>query len=164
VRIVERRTEPFRASPATVMHPRTLELLRPLGVTDALLARGNTSPSARLHLKTRVVPVSIEQLDLRGTAFRHLLLIRQAEVEAVLAAALAERGVNVERGTELVRLARLRHGGARARETDARPAAPRKADRPAASWTAGRPAASLRGGLPAASREGGRAEAPAADG
>jgi 2-polyprenyl-6-methoxyphenol hydroxylase-like FAD-dependent oxidoreductase len=114
VRIVERRTEPFRASQATVMHPRTLELLRPLGVTDALLARGNTSPSARLHLKTRVVPVSIGQLDLRGTAFRHLLLIRQAEVEAVLAAALAERGVNVERGTELVRLARLRHGGARA--------------------------------------------------
>ena len=114
VRIVERRTEPFRASQATVMHPRTLEVLRPLGVTDALLARGNTSPSARLHLKTRVVPVSIGQLDLRGTAFGHLLLIRQAEVEAVLAAALAERGVNVERGTELVRLARLRYGGARA--------------------------------------------------
>ncbi|MCU1447431.1 FAD-dependent monooxygenase [Cryobacterium sp.] len=114
VRIVERRSVPFRASRATVMHPRTLELLRPLGVTDALLARGDASPSARLHLKTQVVPVSIEQLDLPGTEFPHLLLIRQADAEAVLAAALAERGVIVERGTELVRLARLRHGGARA--------------------------------------------------
>ncbi|MGY4857651.1 FAD-dependent monooxygenase [Cryobacterium sp. AP23] len=114
VRIVERRREEFRASRATVMHPRTLELLRPLGVTDALLARGNTKPEVRLHLQTRVVPVSLEQLDLPGTEFPHLLLIRQADVEAALAAALAERGVSVERGTELVRLARLRHGGARA--------------------------------------------------
>jgi 2-polyprenyl-6-methoxyphenol hydroxylase-like FAD-dependent oxidoreductase len=114
VRIVERRAEPFRASRATVMHPRTLELLRPLGVTDALLARGDLSPSALLHLKTRVVPLSIKRLGLAGTEFPHLLLIRQADVEAVLAAALAERGVVVERGTELARLARLRHGGARA--------------------------------------------------
>jgi 2-polyprenyl-6-methoxyphenol hydroxylase-like FAD-dependent oxidoreductase len=114
VRIVERRLEPVRASRAMVMHPRTLELLRPLGVTDALLSRGNTAPAARLHLKTRVVPVSIEQLNLSGTEFPYLLLIRQADVEAVLTAALAERGLTVERGTELVRLARLRLGGARA--------------------------------------------------
>jgi 2-polyprenyl-6-methoxyphenol hydroxylase-like FAD-dependent oxidoreductase len=114
VRLVERRTEPLRVSRAAVMHPRTLELLRPLGVTDALLARGTTSPSARLHLKSRVIPVAIEHLDLPGTAFGHLLLIRQADVEEVLATALAERGVRIERGTELVRLARLRDGGARA--------------------------------------------------
>ncbi|MBX0301462.1 FAD-dependent monooxygenase [Cryobacterium sp. 1639] len=114
VRIVERRPEPFRASRAMVMHPRTLELLRPLGVTDALLERGDTSPAARLHLRSRVVPVEIDRLDLPGTAFPHLLLIRQADVEAVLTAALAERGVGVDRGAELVRVARLRHGGARA--------------------------------------------------
>ena len=113
VRIVERRPAPFRPSRAMVMHPRTLELLRPLGVTDALLALGVTSPSVRLHLRSRVVPVSIEHLDLPGTAFPHLLLIRQADVEAVLAAALAERGVVVQRGTEVVRLARLSQGGAR---------------------------------------------------
>jgi 2-polyprenyl-6-methoxyphenol hydroxylase-like FAD-dependent oxidoreductase len=114
VRIVDRRAEPLQSSRTAVLHPRTLELLRPLGVTDALLARGSTAPAARLHLKTRVIPVSIDQVDLPGTAFGHLLLIRQADVEAVLTAALAERGVTVERGTELVRLARLRNGGARA--------------------------------------------------
>ena len=113
VRIVERRPAPFRPSRAIVMHPRTLELLRPLGVTDALLALGVTAPSVQLHLRSRVVSVSIEHLDLPGTAFPHLLLIRQADVEAVLAAALAERGVVVQRGTEVVRLARLSQGGAR---------------------------------------------------
>ena len=114
VRIVERRPEPFRPSRAMVMHPRTLELLRPLGVTAALLGRGDTSPSVRLHLGPREVAVSVDRFDLPGTAFPHLLLIRQADVEAVLAAALAERGVMVERGTEVVRVARLGRGGARA--------------------------------------------------
>ncbi|HSP75853.1 MAG TPA: FAD-dependent monooxygenase [Cryobacterium sp.] len=102
VRIIERRPELFRPSRAMLMHPRTLEVLRPLGVTDALLARGNTAASAQLHLRSRVVAVRIEALDLPGTAFPHLLLIRQADVEAVLAGALEERGVRVERGTELV--------------------------------------------------------------
>ena len=114
VRIVERRPEADRPSRAMVMYPRTLELLRPLGVTDALLALGDPSPSVRLHLRSRVVPVSIEHLDLPGTAFPHLLLVRQSDVETVLAAALAERGVVVQRGTEVVRLARRREGGARA--------------------------------------------------
>jgi 2-polyprenyl-6-methoxyphenol hydroxylase-like FAD-dependent oxidoreductase len=102
VRIIERRPELFRPSRAMLMHPRTLEVLRPLGVTDALLARGDTAASAQLHLRSGVVAVRIEQLDLPGTAFPHLLLIRQADVEAVLAAALEDRGVRVERGAELV--------------------------------------------------------------
>lgn len=102
VRIIERRPDLFRPSRAMIMHPRTLEVLRPLGVTDALLATGDVAASARLHLRSRTVPVGIDQLDLPGTAFPHLLLIRQADVEAVLSEALAERGVSVERGAELV--------------------------------------------------------------
>ena len=39
VRVVERRSEAFRPSRAMIMHPRTLECLRPLGVTDELLDR-----------------------------------------------------------------------------------------------------------------------------
>ena len=102
VRIIERRTDLFRPSRAMLMYPSTLEVLRPLGVTDALLARGATAASACLHLRSRVVAVGTPQLDLPGTAFPHLLLIRQADVEAVLSGALEERGVSVERGTELV--------------------------------------------------------------
>src|SRR6478736_3736295 len=102
VRVVEGRPEEFRPSRAMVMHPRTLEVLRPLGVTDGLLERADISPAVELHLGRRVVPVRVSDLDMPDTAFPHLTLIRQADVEAVLAAALAERGVEVERGTELV--------------------------------------------------------------
>ena len=102
VRIVERRTDPFRPSRALMMHARTLEVLRPLGVTDALLDRADTAPRARLHVGSRTLAVDLGALDLPDTAFPHLTLIRQMHVEAVLEAALAARGVVVERGTEFL--------------------------------------------------------------
>jgi 2-polyprenyl-6-methoxyphenol hydroxylase-like FAD-dependent oxidoreductase len=102
VRIIERRPMLFRPSRAMIMHPRTLEVLRPSGVTDALLDRGNATPSAELHLGHRDILVPLADFDLADTAFPHLLLIRQTDVETVLCGALAERGVQVERGTELI--------------------------------------------------------------
>jgi 2-polyprenyl-6-methoxyphenol hydroxylase-like FAD-dependent oxidoreductase len=103
VRVVERRRG-GRPSRALILHPRTLEVLRPLGVTQALLARADTAPAADLRLGSRVVRVGFGGLPLADTAFPHLSLIRQADVEQVLAGALADRGVEVERGTELVRV------------------------------------------------------------
>jgi 2-polyprenyl-6-methoxyphenol hydroxylase-like FAD-dependent oxidoreductase len=102
VRVVERRPEPFRPSRALILHPRTLEVLRPLGVTDALLDLADTSPTARLHLGSRVAEARLGDLALPDTAFPHLSLMRQADVEGVLTRALADRGVTVERGTELI--------------------------------------------------------------
>ena len=102
VRIVERRVETFRPSRALIMHPRTLEVLRPLGVTGPLLERANTAPAASLHLGARVVTVRLDDLALTGTAFPHLTLVRQMDVETVLSHALEERGIVVERGVELV--------------------------------------------------------------
>jgi 2-polyprenyl-6-methoxyphenol hydroxylase-like FAD-dependent oxidoreductase len=102
VRVVERRTDPFRPSRALMVHARTLEVLRPLGVTDDLLDRADTAPRARLHLGSRTVPVELGGLDLADTPFPHLTLVRQMDVEALLELALTERGVEVERGVELV--------------------------------------------------------------
>jgi 2-polyprenyl-6-methoxyphenol hydroxylase-like FAD-dependent oxidoreductase len=101
VRIVERRPEAFRPSRALIMHPRTLEVLRPLGVTAELLARADVAPRVRLQLGSRTVHVRLADLALPDTAFPHLSLLRQMDLETVLAGALAERGVQVERGTEL---------------------------------------------------------------
>jgi 2-polyprenyl-6-methoxyphenol hydroxylase-like FAD-dependent oxidoreductase len=101
VRVVDRRPEAARPSRALILHARTLEVLRPLGVTQALLALADTAPAADLHLGARVVRVRFGDLALPDTAFPHLTLIRQMDVERVLAQALAERGVEVERGTEL---------------------------------------------------------------
>jgi 2-polyprenyl-6-methoxyphenol hydroxylase-like FAD-dependent oxidoreductase len=102
VRVVERRPEPFRPSRALILHPRTLEVLRPLGVTEALLDLADTTPTARLHLGPHVVEAGLGDLALPDTAFPHLSLVRQADVERVLTRALADRGVPVERGSELV--------------------------------------------------------------
>ena len=113
VRVVDRRPEAVRPSRALILHARTLEVLRPLGVTQALLARSDIRPAADLQLGSRVIRVALAGLALPDTAFPHLSLVRQMDVEQVLAAALAERGVEVERGTELVR-ARDGPGGVRA--------------------------------------------------
>jgi 2-polyprenyl-6-methoxyphenol hydroxylase-like FAD-dependent oxidoreductase len=104
VRVVEQRERPDRASRAMIMHPRTLELLRPLGVTDEMLARGDTRLRATLHLGRREVRVSLDDLDLPETEFPHLTLLPQIQVEQILAKALADRGVPVERGTKLLRV------------------------------------------------------------
>jgi 2-polyprenyl-6-methoxyphenol hydroxylase-like FAD-dependent oxidoreductase len=101
VRVIERRHEAFRPSRALILHSRTLEVLRPLGVTQALLARADIAPAADLHLGRRVVRVRLNCLALPDTAFPHLSLIRQADVETVLGQALADRGIEVERGTDL---------------------------------------------------------------
>jgi 2-polyprenyl-6-methoxyphenol hydroxylase-like FAD-dependent oxidoreductase len=102
VRIIDRRPEAVRPSRALILHTRTLEVLRPLGVTQALLARADVAPAADLRLGSHLVRVTLGDLALPDTAFPHLSLIRQMDVERVLAGALAERGVVVERGTELV--------------------------------------------------------------
>jgi 2-polyprenyl-6-methoxyphenol hydroxylase-like FAD-dependent oxidoreductase len=101
VRIVERRPAAFRPSRALILHARTLEVLRPLAVTDALLARADIAPAAELWLGPRAVRVRLAELAWPDTAFPHLSLIRQMYVETVLAQALADRGIVVERGTEL---------------------------------------------------------------
>ncbi|MGE3599919.1 MAG: FAD-dependent monooxygenase, partial [Dehalococcoidia bacterium] len=102
VRIVERRSEAYRPSRALIVHPRTLEVLRPFGVTEPLLSRADIAPAVRLHLGSRVVAARLAELALPDTAFPHLSLVRQMDVETVLADALADRGIAVERGTEAV--------------------------------------------------------------
>ena len=114
VRVVERRPEAFRPSRALILHARTLEVLRPLGVTKALLARADTAPTVDLKLGRREVRIRLADLELPDTAFPHPSLVRQMDVEEVLTQALTERGVKVERGAELVE-ARDDGAGARAR-------------------------------------------------
>jgi 2-polyprenyl-6-methoxyphenol hydroxylase-like FAD-dependent oxidoreductase len=110
VRIVERRPESWRPSRAMIVHPRTLEGLRPLGVTDRLMDRGDVSPRAELHLGRRRVRAQLADVALHDTAFPHLTMLRQMDVEEVLAEALAARGVEVERGVEVVEVTHAAEG------------------------------------------------------
>jgi 2-polyprenyl-6-methoxyphenol hydroxylase-like FAD-dependent oxidoreductase len=100
VGIVDRRAERFRPSRALMLHARALECLRPLGVTDELMDRADTSPEARIHVGKKVVQARLGHADLPDTAFPHLTLVRQADVEDVLWRALQNRGVQVDWGVE----------------------------------------------------------------
>lgn len=104
VRIVDPRTGP-RPSRALVVHPRTLEQLRPLGVIDALSERALDDPQALVHLGARTVRVRLDDLGIAGRPLGHPWMIRQQDVEDVLARTLEQRGVPVERGPALEDLA-----------------------------------------------------------
>src|SRR6266704_6714919 len=101
-RIVDRQLDRTHESRALAVQPRTLEILRGLGVAQELVARGNDAVRVELHAGGRVVPVRLFGLGLDDTSFPFLLFVSQAETEAVLNDHLAARGVHVERGVELV--------------------------------------------------------------
>ncbi|MEV6265620.1 FAD-dependent monooxygenase [Kribbella sp. NPDC051936] len=111
VRVIDRRTEAARPSRAMMLHARSLEVLRPLGVADSLLRYADSAPTVRLHLRGRVLPVRIAELAVPDTAYPHLTLLPQARVESVLATALESRGVPIERGVELASLRSARRNG-----------------------------------------------------
>jgi 2-polyprenyl-6-methoxyphenol hydroxylase-like FAD-dependent oxidoreductase len=102
VRIVDRQLDRVRESRALAMQPRTLEVLRGLGITETLIERGNDAVQLRMHVGERIVSVRLFDFGLEDTAFPFLLFISQAETEAILNEHLAARSLPVERGVELV--------------------------------------------------------------
>jgi 2-polyprenyl-6-methoxyphenol hydroxylase-like FAD-dependent oxidoreductase len=103
VRIVDRQPDRVHESRALAVQPRTLEVLRGLGIAQTLVERGNDTSQLQLHAGGRVVVVRLFDVGLEDTAYPFLLFISQAETEAVLNEHLAQQGgVNVERHVELV--------------------------------------------------------------
>jgi 2-polyprenyl-6-methoxyphenol hydroxylase-like FAD-dependent oxidoreductase len=103
VRIIERRLA-RRQSRAFVVHPRTLEVLAPLGVTDELIARGDPSARAIVRAAGRAASVTLARPGISDTAYPFLLAIPQVAVEEVLEDHLRRVGIAVERGVELISL------------------------------------------------------------
>lgn len=102
VRIVDRQVDRVHESRALAVQPRTLEVLRSLGIAKALVERGNAASQLRIHAGERVVSVRLFDVGLEDTAYPFLLFISQAETEAVLNEHLAAHGVDVERPVELL--------------------------------------------------------------
>jgi 2-polyprenyl-6-methoxyphenol hydroxylase-like FAD-dependent oxidoreductase len=102
VRIVDRQLDRVHESRALGVQPRTLEVLRGLGLADELVARGNDAVWVQLHAGGRVVRIRLFRLGLDDTAYPFLLFVSQAETEQALGDHLAGRGVPVERGVEVV--------------------------------------------------------------
>jgi 2-polyprenyl-6-methoxyphenol hydroxylase-like FAD-dependent oxidoreductase len=122
VRIIDRQADRVHESRALAIQPRTLEVLAGLGITPALLAHGRQAVQLRLHLPHRVASLRLFDLGLADTAYPFLLFCSQAQTERILGDHLAQRGVTIERQTELVELRPTpQHVGCRLRHPDGRP-------------------------------------------
>lgn len=106
-RIIDRRQSPGTESRAIAIQPRTLEALRPFGVSRELVAAGHPARQVQLHLPEETLEVDVFDSGLEDTAFQQLLFLSQAETERILTQYLLSRRVRIERGAELQDLERL---------------------------------------------------------
>jgi len=104
VRLVDRADDRVHESRALAVQARSLEVLRAFGIVDELVARGNPAVDLRLHSRGRVARVRLFDIGVMDTAYPFVLFVSQAETEALLGEHLRSRGVEVERGVELVSL------------------------------------------------------------
>jgi 2-polyprenyl-6-methoxyphenol hydroxylase-like FAD-dependent oxidoreductase len=101
-RIIDRQPDRVHESRALAIQPRTLEVLRALGIAATLVERGNDAVALCMHFGDRVVPMRLFDIGLDDTAYPFLLFISQAETEAVLNEHLNRNGVRVERSVEFL--------------------------------------------------------------
>ncbi|MSR98605.1 NAD(P)-binding protein [Arthrobacter sp. BL-252-APC-1A] len=106
-RIIDRRQGPSTQSRALAVQPRTLEALRPFGISAAMAGRGTPAHQLKLHLPEETVSVGLFDVGIEDSAHQQLLFLPQSETEQILLSYLASRGVRVERGAELLELERL---------------------------------------------------------
>ncbi len=95
VTIVDSQAEGTNTSRAAVVHPHTVELLEPYGVTAELVARGVHTPTFAIRDRDQLlIAVPFSELP---TRYPYTLMISQAETEAFLLARLEQLGVKVTR-------------------------------------------------------------------
>ncbi|HET7675109.1 MAG TPA: FAD-dependent monooxygenase, partial [Gammaproteobacteria bacterium] len=102
--LLDRAPAGVNESRAAVIHARTLEVLEPLGLTDALRAGGLIVP--RFSARDRDRLLITLRFDKLPTAYPYLLMIPQSATEAILARRLNELGGAVHRPVALTELHR----------------------------------------------------------
>ncbi|MEH3155459.1 MAG: FAD-dependent monooxygenase [Gordonia paraffinivorans] len=102
VRVVDAASEGANTSRAAVIHPRTLEVLEPLGVVDAICDRALRVP--RFDIRDGARSVARLSFDGLPTRYPWTSMISQADTESILRARLAGLDVAVEWSTAVTDL------------------------------------------------------------
>jgi 2-polyprenyl-6-methoxyphenol hydroxylase-like FAD-dependent oxidoreductase len=99
-RVVEMRDDPTRQSQALAINPRTLDILKPTGLTQQMLELGLPIRGVRFYQRGRTVAA----LSFAGIHpdYPFMLALSQATTERLLARALEAAGGEVERGIKMV--------------------------------------------------------------
>src|SRR5207237_2616160 len=101
VRIVDKTAEPGTTSRALVVHARTLELYRQIGLADDVVRHGREFVAANMWVKGRQVGrVGFGAMGQGLSPFPFMLVYPQDEHERLLIERLEQLGVRVERSTE----------------------------------------------------------------
>jgi len=77
VRIVDRQLNRVHESRALVVLPRTLEVLRGVGVSEKLVERGNDAVQLQMHFARKLVRTRLFDIGLEDTAYPFLLFVRR---------------------------------------------------------------------------------------
>jgi 2-polyprenyl-6-methoxyphenol hydroxylase-like FAD-dependent oxidoreductase len=103
VRIVDPATEPGTTSRAVVVHARTLELYRQIGLADDVVRAGTPNPGINLWVRgKRRAHITFGDAGAGLTPYPFILVFPQDRHERLLIERLRDLGVEVERGTELL--------------------------------------------------------------
>jgi 2-polyprenyl-6-methoxyphenol hydroxylase-like FAD-dependent oxidoreductase len=103
LRIIDKTAEPGATSRALVVHARTLELARQVGLDEALTAQALEFAAANLWVRGQnKARVAFGDMGKGLSPYPHVLILPQDEHERILIARLRDMGVEVERRTELV--------------------------------------------------------------
>src|ERR1700682_6234094 len=101
VRIVDKAAEPGTTSRALVVHARTLELYRQMGIADALCGEGFHFAPATLWVRGRkAARVAFGDIGAGVSPYPYMLIYPQDQHERFLIARLQEKGVHIDRPTE----------------------------------------------------------------
>jgi 2-polyprenyl-6-methoxyphenol hydroxylase-like FAD-dependent oxidoreductase len=103
VKIVDKAAQPGTTTRAIAVQARTLELYAQIGLADAVVARGRKAVAASLWVAgNRVARALVGDMGAGISRFPYALIFSQDEHERLLIDRLAEAGVEVDRGTELL--------------------------------------------------------------
>jgi 2-polyprenyl-6-methoxyphenol hydroxylase-like FAD-dependent oxidoreductase len=103
VRIVDKTAEPGTTSRALVVHARTLELYRQVGLAEVVVERALEFAAANLWARGRkAARVVFGPMGQGLSRFPYMLILPQDQHERLLVERLADAGVQVERRTELL--------------------------------------------------------------
>lgn len=101
-RIIEKRAAPSKESRALVIHAKTLELLRFVGVSKTFVRKGLPIEKGLIHFNGK--PKLTLDLTSIDTPYPYALSLDQSDTERILEAHLKKKGLRVERKKELVSL------------------------------------------------------------
>jgi 2-polyprenyl-6-methoxyphenol hydroxylase-like FAD-dependent oxidoreductase len=103
VRIIDKAAEPGTTSRALAVQARTLELYQQLDLADAVIAMGHQVPAVNLWVTGKATArLPFEAIGSDLTPYSFLQIFPQDQHERLLIDRLVDRGVSVERRTELV--------------------------------------------------------------